>query len=92
MPLLLRSVLDKTTLEEGKGDKMHTVNNSAQNSSQSMKPFRGLLTRLLNEAFYLEEEALMLNFDKDDCAFENEDEQDQQQFIKGLLSPLRASI
>ncbi len=49
-----------------------------------LKPFKGLLTRLLHEAFYLEEENEEIPLlEKDDDASETEF---IHQFLKGLAS------
>lgn len=61
---------------------------ATQNNSQP-KAFRGLLTQILHEAFYLEEDSFQLG--DDDRAYVEEDESDQFEVIRHLLGSLTPS-
>ena len=61
----------------------------ALSSVNQAKPFRGLLTQLLHEAFYLEEEGFHLG--DEDRAYVEEDESDQFEVIRHLLGSLTPS-
>lgn len=56
-----------------------TTQGNTLSSAEESTPFRGLLTRLLHEAFYLEEEVPLL---------ENDDSGDDADFIRQFLGQL----
>ena len=68
---------------------MTTPNITAQQQTKQPKVFKGLLTQLLHEAFYLEEDSF--RFEEEDRAYVEEDETDQFDVIRNLLGSLNAS-
>lgn len=68
----------------------HTNTNYANNAiHKETKVFRGLLTQLLHEAFYMEEDSFDLK--EDDRVYVEEDESDQFEVIRHLLGSLTPS-
>jgi multidrug efflux pump subunit AcrA (membrane-fusion protein) len=67
----------------------HTAK-TQQNSSTKKAPFQGVITRLLQEAFYLEEEQT-LALQEGESPFEPEEECERFEFIRQLLGPLSTS-
>lgn len=72
----------------------HTNTNYANKANHSAihketKVFKGLLTQLLHEAFYLEEDSFDLK--EDDRVYVEEDESDQFEVIRHLLGSLTPS-
>jgi glutamine synthetase adenylyltransferase len=68
---------------------MTASHNMAKQASAQPKVFKGLLTQLLHEAFYLEEESFC--FEEEDRAYVEEDESDQFDVIRQLLGSLTPS-
>lgn len=71
------------------GFSMSATHMAKEQKSNLHSPFKGVITRLLSEAFYLEEGPLALQ--EDESPFETEEECDRFEFIHKLLGPLSTS-
>lgn len=65
----------------------HALSHPQLSACHETPLFRGFLTKLLHEAFYLEEEG-DINLDlENNSVFEEEEQADQKSFIQSFLKP-----
>jgi hypothetical protein len=66
----------------------HTLSHAQALSAHHQTPlFRGFLTKLLHEAFYIEEEGDLTLDLENNGTYEEEDASDQKSFIQSFLKP-----